>query len=107
VKSIAERGADPVLEGRYKKAVASSEQREIVLKAFAETQATDGEVWTTNAYKIALDQGVDNASQYVGQLVTEEYGSEIEKIRERYYRFRDSLFAAYVRARPRLVQKTG
>ena len=107
VKSIAERGADPVLEGRYKKAVASSEQREIVLKAFAETQATDGEVWTTNAYKVALDQGVDNASQYVGQLVTEEYGSEIEKIRERYYRFHDSLFAAYVRARPRLVQKTG
>jgi hypothetical protein len=50
MKSIAERGADPVLEGRYKKAIASSEQREIVLKAFAETQAaTDGEVWTTNA----------------------------------------------------------
>src|SRR5882762_493957 len=96
VKSIADRGADPVLEGRYKRAVASSEQREIVLKAFAETQAADGEVWTTNAYKVALDQGVDNASQYVGQLVTEEYGSEIEKIRERYYRFHDSLFSAYV-----------
>lgn len=107
VRSIAERGADPVLEGRYKKAVASSEQREIVLKAFAETQATDGEVWTTNAYKVALDQGVDNASQYVGQLVTEEYGNEIEKIRDRYYRFHDSLFAAYVKARPRLVLKAG
>ena len=106
VKSIAERGADPVLEGRYKKAVASSEQREIVLKALAETQAADGEVWTTNAYKVALDQGVDNASQYVGQLVTEEYGSEIEKLRERYYRFHDSLFAAYVKVRPRLVEKT-
>ena len=51
VKSIAERGADPVLEGRYKKAVASSEQRETVLKALAETQASDGEVWTSNAYK--------------------------------------------------------
>jgi Cdc6-like AAA superfamily ATPase len=107
VKAIADRGADPVLEGRYKKAVASSEQREIVLKAFAETQAADGEVWTTNAYKVALDQGVDNASQYVGQLVTAEYGSEIEKLRERYYRFHDSLFSAYVRARPRLVGKTG
>ena len=105
VRSIAERGADPVLEGRYKKAVASSEQRETVLKAMAETQAPDGEVWTTNAYKLALDQGVDNASQYVGQLVSEEYGSEVEKLRDRYYRFHDSLFAAYVRARPRLVKK--
>lgn len=105
VRSIAERGADPVLEGRYKKAVASSEQRETVLKALAETQAPDGEVWTTNAYKLALDQGVDNASQYVGQLVSDEYGSEVEKLRDRYYRFHDSLFAAYVRARPRLVKK--
>ena len=105
VKSIAERGADPILEGRYKKAVASSEQREIVLKALVETQAPDGEVWTTNAYKLALDQGVDNASQYVGQLVSDEYGSELEKLRDRYYRFHDSLFAAYVKARPRLVKK--
>lgn len=106
LRSIAERGADPVLEGKYKKAVASSEQREIVLKALAEAQAPDGEIWTTNAYKIALDQGVDNPSQYVGQLVTAEYGDEVEKLRERYYRFHDSLFAAYVRARPRLVQKS-
>jgi hypothetical protein len=107
LKSIAERAADPVLEGRYKKAVASSEQRETVLKALAETQGSDGEVWTRNAYKLALDQGVDNASQYVGQLVTDEYGAEIEKLRERYYRFHDSLFAAYVRARPRLVAMAG
>lgn len=105
VRSIAERGADPVLEGRYKKAVASSEQREIVLKALAETQAADGEIWTTNAYKLALDQGVDNASQYVGHLASEEYGNELEKLRDRYYRFHDSLFAAYVKARPRLVTK--
>jgi Cdc6-like AAA superfamily ATPase len=105
LRSIAERGADPVLEGRYKRAVASSEQRETVLKALAETQAADGEVWTTNAYRVALEQGVDNASQYVGQLVTDEYGNELEKVRERYYRFHDSLFAAYVRARPRLVPR--
>lgn len=106
VQSIAERGADPVLEGRYKKAVASSEQRETVLKSLADVQqAPDGEIWTTNAYKIALDLGVDNASQYVGQLVTEEFGGEIEKLRDRYYRFHDSLFAAYVKARPRLIVK--
>jgi hypothetical protein len=101
LQSIAERGADPVLEARYKKAVASSQQREIVLKALAAKVSQDGEVWTTDAYKVALDQGVDNASQYVGQLVTDEYGAEIVKVRERYYRFKDSLFNAYVNARPR------
>lgn len=105
LKSIAERGADPVLEGRYQKAVASSQQRESVLRALASKISKDGEVWTTDAYKVALDDDVDNSSQYVGQLVTEEYGAEIEKIRERYYRFRDSLFAAYVNARPRQFQK--
>jgi ABC-type dipeptide/oligopeptide/nickel transport system ATPase component len=103
LKLIAERQYDPVLEGRYKRAVASSEQRETVLRAMAESQAGDGEVYTTVAYKTALEQGVDNASQYVGQLVTEEYGKEIEKVRDRYYRFRDALFTAYIRARPRLV----
>lgn len=101
LKGISERGADPVLEGRYQKAVASSPQRESVLRALASKISRDGEVWTTDAYKVALDDDVDNSSQYVGQLVTEEYGAEIEKIRERFYRFKDSLFAAYVSARPR------
>lgn len=100
LKSIADRGADPVLEGRYKKAVAASPQREAVLRAMAQSQGSDGEVFTTNAYKLALDWGVDNSSQYVGQLVNDEYGGELVKIRERYYRFRDSLFRAYVCARP-------
>jgi Cdc6-like AAA superfamily ATPase len=100
LQTIAENGSDPVLEGRYRKAVASSTQRESVLKALAENQDDKGEVWTTNAYKAALEAGVDNSSQYVGQLVTEEFGAEIERVRERYYRFKDSLFAAYVKARP-------
>jgi Cdc6-like AAA superfamily ATPase len=39
MRSIAERQFDPVLEGRYKRAVASSEQREIVLKALANSKA--------------------------------------------------------------------
>lgn len=107
LRSIAERGADPVLEGRYKKAVGSSAQREIVLKAMAEVRSADGESWTTDAYKLALDRGVENASQYVGQLVTDEYGGELIKIRERYYRFKDSLFAAYVCARPYLFGQEG
>ncbi len=100
LQSIAENGSDPVLESRYRKAVASSTQRECVLKALSENQDDRGEVWTTNAYKAALEAGVDNSSQYVGQLVTEEFGAEIERVRERYYRFKDSLFAAYVKARP-------
>jgi len=101
LKRIAESGADPVLEGRYQKAVAISPHRESVLRALASKISRDGEVWTTEAYKVALDNDVDNSSQYVGQLVTEEYGAEIEKIRERFYRFKDSLFAAYINARPR------
>ena len=102
IQSIAENESDPVLEGRYRKAVASSPQREIVLKALVRHQDDKGEIWTTDAYKTALDGGVENASQYVGQLVTEEFGAELEKTRERYYRFKDSLFAAYLAARPSL-----
>lgn len=100
IRSIAENESDPVLEGRYRKAVASSPQRETVLKALVIHQDDKGEIWTTDAYKTALDGGVENSSQYVGQLVTEEFGAELEKIRERYYRFKDSLFAAYLAARP-------
>ncbi|WFC62636.1 hypothetical protein EWH21_13215 [Pseudomonas sp. REST10] len=105
LSDIAERRSDPVLEGKYRKAVASSPQREIVLKAMARSKDEQGEIWTTNAYKAALDGGVDNASQYVGQLVTDEYGAEVEKLRERYYRFKDSLFHAYVCARPDMYKK--
>jgi Cdc6-like AAA superfamily ATPase/ribosomal protein L17 len=100
LQSIADSGADPVLEGRYKKAVASSSQREAVLKSFAKSIKENGEILTTDAYKLALESDVDNASQYVGQLVTEDYGEELIKVRERYYRFKDSLFVAYVNARP-------
>lgn len=107
LRGIAERAADPVLEGRYQKAVASSPQRESVLRALAKKTTEEGEVWTTDAYKVALDEGVDNSSQYVGQLVTEEYGAEIEKVRERFYRFKDSLFIAYVNARPRQLSDAG
>jgi len=100
LKSIAEKEADPVLEGRYKKAVASSKQREVVMKAFANSAKVDSEILTSDAYRISEDQGVENASQYVGQLVTDDYGAELIKVRERYYRFKDSLFQTYVSARP-------
>jgi hypothetical protein len=104
LKSIAENASDPVLEGRYRRAVRASPQREIVMKALAESQDSQSEVLTTNAYKVALERGVENPSQLVGQLVTEEYGAEIVKMRERYYRFKDSLFAAYVKAHPQILK---
>lgn len=100
LKSIAEREADPVLEGRYKKAVASSKHREIVLKAFASSVKGE-EIYTSDAYRNTDDE-VENPSQYVGQLVTEDYGAEIIKIRDRYYRFKDSLFQTYVSFRPNI-----
>lgn len=106
LRFIAEKGADPILEGRYKKAVASSAQRESVMRALAKATREDGEVWTGDAYKIALEDGVENASQYVGNLVSEQYGAEVVNVRDRYYRFRDSLFRAYVLARPRQVPQT-
>jgi Cdc6-like AAA superfamily ATPase len=99
LRTIAESGADPVLEGRYKKAIQSSAQREAVLKALAAADK-DGEIWTTDAYPIAIAAGVENPSQYVGGLVIDDYGAEIVKVRDRYYRFKDSLFRAYVSARP-------
>lgn len=104
LRSIAEKEADPVLEGRYKKAVAASKQREIVIKSFANSTKRDGEILTSDAYRISEDLGVENASQYVGQLVTDDYGSELIKIRERYYRFKDSLFQTYVCARPNIFK---
>ena len=104
LRDIAERKADPVLEGKYRTAVASSPQRESVLRAMAQVKDEHGEIWTTTAYKIALDMGVDNASQYVGHLASKEYGEELEKLRERYYRFKDSLFHAYVLARPPMYE---
>ncbi|MGE0489766.1 MAG: AAA family ATPase [Vulcanimicrobiota bacterium] len=101
LRGIAERGTDPVLEGRYKKAVASSQHREIVLRAMANSvSGDDGEIQTTAAYQQALTEGVENSSQYVGHLTTEQFGEELVKVRERYYRFRDSLFRTYVTLRP-------
>lgn len=104
IEIIAATNADPILEARYKKAVGNSRHRETVLKVFAEYDAIDGEVYTKEAYKKAIDQEVDNPSYYVGNLVTPEYGQEIAKDRDYYYRFRDSLFKAYVKMRPKLLK---
>ncbi len=104
IETIAATNADPILEARYKKAVGASKHRETVLRVFSEYDSLDGEVFTKEAYKRAIDLEVDNPSNYVGSLVTPEFGQEIVKDRDYYYRFRDSLFKAYVRLRPKLLK---
>jgi hypothetical protein len=61
--------------------------RNCAIKPLAESEDTQSEILTTNAYKLSLERGVENPSQHVGQLVTVEYGAELDRIRERYYRF--------------------
>lgn len=98
---IAMKGSAPVQESLYKTAIGHSYIREVVLKSFADK--TEEEIHTTELYAdIARRLGIDPSavSVYVGHLASEKYGSVIEKTRDRYYRFRDSLFKAYASARP-------
>ncbi|MFA8394796.1 AAA family ATPase [Burkholderia ubonensis] len=98
---IAFKGSAPVQENLYKKSVGHSYVREHILKKFA--NVTADEIYTTDLYgEISREIGIDPSaiSVYVGQLASEKYGAVIEKIRERYYQFHDSLFKAYAAARP-------
>lgn len=98
---IAFKGSAPVQEAAYKKAVGHSYIREHILKKFAGVLAED--IYTTNLYSdIAKELGIDPSaiSVYVGQLASEKYGAVLERIRDRYYQFKDSLFKAYAAARP-------
>lgn len=98
---IAFKGSAPVQEAAYKKAVGHSYIREHILKKFASVDAD--EVYTTDLYAdIARELNIDPSaiSVYVGQLASEKYGNVLERTRDRYYRFMDSLFKAYASARP-------
>lgn len=98
---IAFKGAAPIQESLYKKAVGHSYVREHILKKFA--SVTADEIYTTDLYSdISRGLGIDPSaiSVYVGQLASDKYGAVIEKVRDRYYQFRDSLFKAYAAARP-------
>jgi len=101
LREIALKGSAPVQEASYKTAIGHSHTREYVLKAFAEV--ADDEIHTTELYAgIAKSLGTDvNAiSVYVGHLASDKFGAVLARSRERYYRFRDSLFKAYAAARP-------
>lgn len=98
---IALKGSAPVQETLYKTAIGHSYVREVVLKAFAGVE--DYEIHTTELYaRLAKDLNVDPGaiSVYVGHLASPKYGAVLEKTRDRYYRFTDSLFKAYAAARP-------
>ena len=101
LSEIAFKGAAPVQEATYKKAVGHSYVREVILKRFAASD--EQEVYTTHIYKgLANDLGIEPGaiSVYVGQLTSDKYGAVMRKTRERYYQFADSLFKAYAAARP-------
>lgn len=86
------------LEERYLKAVGNSPQREVLLRVLAESDADS--VPTQNSYPVAKLRGVGNPSYYIGDLQKSQYGQEVEKVSEQYYRIVDPLFRAYVRATP-------
>lgn len=102
LSEIAIKGTAPIQEGTYKQAVAHSYTREIVLKEFSIVD--DEEIHTTSVYqKIAEKLGMKDPaaiSVYMGHLTSERYGRVLERTRDRYYRFRDSLFKAYAASRP-------
>lgn len=98
---IALKGSASIQEASYKKAVGHSYIREFILKKFAAVHAD--EVYTTDLYaeaakELKIDPGA--ISVYVGQLASEKYGAVIQRTRDRYYQFTDSLFKAYAAARP-------
>ncbi|PIF90243.1 3',5'-cyclic AMP phosphodiesterase CpdA [Acidovorax sp. 62] len=99
LSEIALRRTDSVLEDQYLKAIGNSNQREIVLRAFAATCSPNAH--TSQAYPIAEGQGVTNVSYYVADLQKDSFGSSLRKVKEQVYSFRDSLFQAYVSATPR------
>lgn len=89
---------DTIYEDMYHSAVKSSEQREMLLKIFAEKE--DDEIHTEGVYKLAKEMGITNPSQLMKELTSSERGSPVlRKVRPRYYRFTDPVFKAYARMR--------
>lgn len=97
-KLISEGRLNTIYEDLYHSAVKSSEQREILLKAFAEQE--DDEVFTESVYSVAKDLGITNPSQLMKELTYSDSGNPVlTKVRERYYRFTDPVFKTYSKMR--------
>jgi Cdc6-like AAA superfamily ATPase len=86
----------------YRNIVRNSYQRETVLRAFAEWQATD--IPTSEVYWVLKERlGVTNPSSYKTQLASRDYGRVIyaPQFRNRaWIRFSNEMFKVYVRLRP-------
>ncbi len=98
---IALKGSAPIQESTYKTAIGHSYTREVILKRFAER--IEDEIHTTELYAgIGKELGIEpsTVSVYVGHLGSDKYGAVLNKTRERYYQFSDSMFKAYAAARP-------
>lgn len=101
---IASEQLDSSLEIRYLKAIGNSPQREIVLRTFAE--ACNPMAHTSDVYSLATQRGVSNPSYSTGELQKQNYGEELRKSGEKYYKFKDQLFQAYVVATPTRLRKS-
>lgn len=102
--TIASEQLDSTLEERYLKAIGHSPQRELLLRAFA--QSCNPGAHTSEVYPIAEGKGVSNPSYYVGSLQTAAFGEEMRKVGDHYYAFKDQLFQAYVMATPARLGKS-
>lgn len=101
LSEIALKGSAPIQESTYKTAIGHSYTREVILKRFAERN--EDEIHTTELYAgIGKELGIETStiSVYVGHLGSDKYGAVLNKTRERYYQFSDSVFKAYASARP-------
>ncbi len=97
LSSIATEGHEAMLEERYRRAVASSAQRETVLRAFA--GISRDKIHNSEAY--ALCKNIEQPAVYLGHLRQAKYGAELVDRGNRYHEFKDALFKAYVHATPR------
>lgn len=96
---ISEGRLKTIYDDRYHEAVKHSQQRELLLKAFAEVE--DDEIFTEPVYALAKDLGVTNPPQLIKELTTQSGTREpiLKRVRNRYYRFTDPVFKVYCRIR--------
>ena len=106
LREISSQGSNVPLELEYRKAVKNSPAREFILKRFSREDKEP--IRTTDIYAdISSTLGIEKEaiSVYMGHLCSKEYGPVLEKSGERYYRFLNSVFKAYIAARDYEVYK--
>ncbi|NPA71254.1 MAG: ATP-binding protein [Gammaproteobacteria bacterium] len=100
LKKLAEGRFGILYEEMYHEAVKNSQQREILLKLFAEHP--QDEIPTEEIYALAKEFGITNPSQLMKPLTSPTANRAtpvLVKVRERYYRFSDPVFKVYAKLR--------